>query len=136
MQTVLCLMLNRYRLIRGEPQFPICTTYAIISTLWLNSTLQALLWQCLSPGAPLNHLNTQAAGVVLNNLLALALALPVPVVIVLMILITRKARQHIARLARDHYDISQQMQGDLKLLYVFGVVYVLGFGFTCVNNFI
>lgn len=136
MQTVLCLMINRYKLIRGKAEFSTFTTYSTISFLWLNSTLQAILWYCLSPGRPLYNLNTQISGVVLNNLLALAMALPLPVVVMLLVLIAVKARRHIARIADlDKQEVAQQMEGNLRLLYLFGVVYVLGFGLTCANNF-
>ena len=135
MQTVLFLMLNRYRLVRGKPEFSICAAHTVLVALWLNSSLQAVLWHCLTPGAALSYLNTRIAGVILNNLLELSLALPLPIVVVLLFLIARKARQHIARIAEEQYDISRQMEANLKLLYVFGAVYVLGFGFTCANSF-
>ena len=135
MQTVLCLMINRYSIVRGKRGITICTTYLTILILWLNCSLQAFLWHSLSPGGPLYSLNTQITGVILNNVLVLALALPLPVVVVLLILIGRKARQHISRLSDEQYDVSQQMEGSLRLLYVFGAVYILGFGLTCVNNF-
>ena len=135
MQTVLCLMINRYKLIRGKPEFSIFTTYSTISFLWFNSALQAILWHCLSPGGSLNHLNTQISGVILNNLLTLAMALPLPVVMVLLVLIAVTARKHISRIVElDQREVARQMEGNLRLLYLFGAVYVLGFGLTCANN--
>ena len=100
----------------------------------------AATWYYVSPVPRWHHLvqNSTITGVILENSLVLLAAAPVPLVLILMILTALKARQHLSTIASDE-DMptvlaSQQIEGDLKLLQAFGVVYILGFGLMFVVN--
>ena len=127
--TVVCLMINRYKLILGKPGFTVRTTYVVILFTWIASILQTVYWSLRAPGGSLNYLRSCVAGVVFDNVMLLNYALPLPVVVTLLVLILLKARQHLARIKENYsQDTALQLGTNLRLLYAFGVVYILGFG--------
>ena len=136
--TVLSMMINRYRIISGKPGFSIRTTYVAVILIWTESVAQAVLWYLITPGAPWNRADTDIiVGVTLRNLLVLVFALPLPIIIVLMVVISVKARKLLRRIASQENTLLstpavQQMRADLKLLYAFGAVYIVGYGLNFV----
>ena len=135
--TVLSMMINRYRIISGKPGFSIRTTYVAVILIWIECTSQSLLWYLVRQGgSPWKKLNSEITGVILRNILVLAFALPLPILIILLVMISCTARKHLSRLADIENTQSvpaiQQMKADLRLLYAFAVVYIVGFGLNFV----
>ena len=137
---MLCLTINRYKIINGQPEYPICTTYSWIVVIWAQSIILASIWYLISPGAPWHYLlkNDTIPGIFLENVMILINVLPVPLVLILMLLTAFKARQHLSTMVSDEGTLldaaSQQIENDLKLLHAFGIVYILGFGFMFVDG--
>ena len=97
------------------------------------------LWYLVIPTGPWHYLNDKIAGVVLQNLLVLSSSLPFPAVLLLLLLTAVKARQRMSSISDDTEnvvasDASRQMERDLRLIYAFGIVYIVGFGFLFVCN--
>ena len=112
--------------------------YAIVLAVWAVSATQALLWQMITSTALWRKLSTNITGVVLRNILVLLFALPLPIVVVLMFLISCKAKKLLNRLAEGESSqltpAYQRMKSDLRLLYSFGIVYILGYGLNFAVN--
>ena len=110
--------------------------YAVVALVWTGSGIHALLWQRISSGALQRKLSTELVGVVLRNFLILEFALPLPIVVILMVLIFWRAKKLLNRCAEDENtrltSAYQRMISDLRLLYAFGIVYILGYGLNFV----
>ena len=158
--SVLFLTINRYRIINGKPGYSIFTANILIGLTWTQSILICTFWTLLSPSGPWYdlHKHSKVAGIILENVLTLVVTIPVPIVLILLLMTSYRARQHLARFAEEGETrakfaeeeetrakfaeeeetrpllTSPQMEGDLKLLYAFGVVYVVGFGLMFVVN--
>ena len=134
--TFLFLMINRYKLIQGKPGLTTTTTYVAIAVAWCVGIVQATYWSLRVHGGRLNYLSSTAVGVVFDNVMLLNQAVPLPIVVTLLVLTLRRAKIHLARIA-DAEDIAaqtaaRQVGSGLKLLYAFGLLYILGFGFEFV----
>ena len=134
--TVLSMMINRYRIISGKPGFSIRTTYVAVILIWTESAAQAVLWYTKQRDVPWNI--SDITELVLRNTIVVSFALPFPILIILLMMISCTARKHLSRIADIENTQSvpaiQQMKADLRLLYAFGAVYIVGFGLNFVVN--
>ena len=135
--TVLSMMINRYRIISGKPGFSIRTTYVAVILIWTESAAQVVLWYFLKQrDVPWNI--SDITELVLRNTIVVSFALPFPILIILLMMISCTARKHLSRIADIENTQSvpaiQQMKADLRLLYAFGAVYIVGFGLNFVVN--
>ena len=134
--TFLFLMINRYNLVQGKPGLTTTTTYVAIAIAWCVGIVQATYWSLRVHGGRLNYLSSTVVGVVFDNVMLLNQVVPLPIVVTLLVLTLRRAKIHLARIA-DAEDIAaqtaaRQVGSGLKLLYAFGLLYILGFGFEFV----
>ena len=139
--SIVFLMINRYKLVQGKPTFTIFSTHVAISFAWFVGILQGTYWTLRAPDARLAYLSSSPVGVVFDNIMLLNQAVPLPIVVTLLVLIVCKARQHLTKIDDSHRGepVARRMNSDLRLLYAFGVVYILGFGLefvTAINSII
>ena len=98
--------------------------------------VQSVFWYLVTSGDIRLNLGTDIAGVVLRNTMQLIYILPLPTVTVFMVLIFCRAKKLLKRFEEETNGqltpAYQRMKGDLRLLYAFGIVYILGFGLNFV----
>ena len=138
--TILSLTINRYRIIKGQAEFSVYKTRLLLTVIWVLSIFMGYVCYLISPGAPWHYMlkTPTAIGIFLQNALCVFSSFPVPIVLLLLILTAYRARNYLDIISSEgmttYSSFSQQLNADLRLLEAFGIIYVVGFGISFIDN--